>query len=521
MISKLCDRAWMGTCLVLLALLLQTGCAVNPVTGERELMLVSEAQEFAIGREQYEPAQQAQGGRYYLDPELTLYIQEVGQKLARVSDRPDLPYEFVVLNNSVPNAWALPSGKIAINRGLLVELEDEAQLAAVLGHEIVHAAARHSAKRMQSGMLVSAGMAGLGVALKDKSYSDLLIGGAALGANMTMAKYGRDHELESDHYGMTYMARAGYEPEAAMELQQTFVRLSEGRRTDWLSGLLASHPPSQERVEANRVTARKLPGDYRGREAYQKATARLRKTLPAYEAHDEGRALLEKEQYKEALAKANQAIRIEPDEALFYALRGEAHKGLGSDRQALADFDKAVALNPEYFANFLNRGMANQEAGNTRQAEKDLAAANSLLPTSMASLALGSLAEQSGQTDAALGHYRAAAQATGEFGNQARLSVARLDFPNNPGEYLPVKIVQDRQGRRYVQLQNQSPLDLQTVALELKVLDRQGNLLSEETLTFREVKAGGASDPALSRSATDASRLKDVKLVTRIAGYTQ
>lgn len=123
---------------------LMTGCVINPVTGDRELALVSADQEIAIGEQQYAPSQQMQGGEYSIDPELTAYVKGVGDRLAAVSDR-QLPYEFVVLNSSVPNAWALPGGKIAVNRGLLTELGSEAELAAVLGHEIVHAAARNAA----------------------------------------------------------------------------------------------------------------------------------------------------------------------------------------------------------------------------------------------------------------------------------------------------------------------------------------------------------------------------------------
>ena len=139
--------------LAALALTVTGGCVINPVTGDRELALVSADQEIAIGEQQYAPSQQMQGGDYALDPELTSYVVGVGQKLAAVSDR-DLPYEFVVLNSSVPNAWALPGGKIAVNRGLLTELNSEAELAAVLGHEIVHAAARHGALAMQRGLLL-------------------------------------------------------------------------------------------------------------------------------------------------------------------------------------------------------------------------------------------------------------------------------------------------------------------------------------------------------------------------------
>ena len=124
----------------LLALGLLVGCATNPVTGESEFAFVDESQELAIGAEQYPPSQQMQGGRYVADPAVGAYVSEIGARLAAVSDR-DLPYEFVVLNNGVPNAWALPGGKIAVNRGLLLELENEAELAAVLGHEVVPSAA--------------------------------------------------------------------------------------------------------------------------------------------------------------------------------------------------------------------------------------------------------------------------------------------------------------------------------------------------------------------------------------------
>src|SRR5688572_26095985 len=191
------------------------GCVINPVTGDRELALVSADQEIAIGEQQYEPSQQMQGGEYVLDPKLTEYVASVGQKLAAVSDR-QLPYEFKVLNSSVPNAWALPGGKIAVNRGLLTELKNESELAAVLGHEIVHAAARHGAKAQERGTLMQIGLAAtqIGAALGgvDQNVSGLLLQGASLGAQLVQTKYGRNQELESDKYGMKYMKLGGYDP---------------------------------------------------------------------------------------------------------------------------------------------------------------------------------------------------------------------------------------------------------------------------------------------------------------------
>jgi predicted Zn-dependent protease len=245
-----------ATIFLLISFVFATGCAVNPVTGKSEIMFMSTAQEIEMGKQNYVPMQQSQGGVYDVDPELTAYVQRVGSKVA-VQSGVDLPYEFVVLNNSVPNAWALPGGKIAINRGLLYELESEAELAAVLGHEAVHAAARHTAKQQSRAMLMQVGVMGTAIAANDSDYGNLIVGGAGMLAQLGLAKYGRGAELESDRYGMEYMSKAGYDPQGAVELQQTFVRLSEDRRQDWLSGLFASHPPSQERVDTNFQTARR------------------------------------------------------------------------------------------------------------------------------------------------------------------------------------------------------------------------------------------------------------------------
>ena len=211
--------------LLLLPIFVMTGCAVNPVTGKSEISFVSEAQELAIGQQQYTPSQQSQGGTYTVDPELSAYVNEIGQRVAAVSDRP-LPYEFVVLNNGVPNAWALPGGKIAINRGLLTELENEAELAAVLGHEVVHSAARHGAKSMERGTLLQGVLLATTIGASSSEYGNYIVGGAQLGAQLLTTKHGRGAELESDYYGTLYMAKAGFDPTAAITLQEKFVALS-------------------------------------------------------------------------------------------------------------------------------------------------------------------------------------------------------------------------------------------------------------------------------------------------------
>ena len=295
-------------------LVTMTGCVTNPVTGKSQISLMSPEQEIASGAQNYAPAQQAQGGQYTVDPGLTAYVQSVGRKLAAVSDRPDLPYEFVVLNNDVPNAWAMPGGKLAINRGLLVYLEDEAQLASVLGHEIVHAAARHGAQQQTQNVLMGAGVLIAGVAISEKKpeYGMLGMGALAVGAQAWQAKYGRGHELQSDEVGIKYMAKAGYDAQAAVELQEIFVKLSEGRNAGFLEGLFASHPPSQERVEKNRITAAKYPGGVRNKEAYRRAMAQVTKDKKAYENYQKAQKLAGEKKYIDALGYVDQSIAQQP-----------------------------------------------------------------------------------------------------------------------------------------------------------------------------------------------------------------
>lgn len=407
------------------------GCAVNPVTGKNQLSFVSPEQEVAIGAKNYEPSQQSQGGRYVVDPELTVYVNKVGQKLAAVSDRPQLPYEFVVLNNDVPNAWALPGGKMAINRGLLVELKDEAQLAAVLGHEIVHAAARHGASQQTQNILISTGLLAAGVAAstQESEYAGLAVGALGVGANAWMSKYSRSHELEADRYGIEYMVKAGYDPMGAVELQETFVKLSEGRQTNWLEGLFASHPPSRERVAANRAMAQANPGGVRNKAAFDKAMAQVRKDQTAYANYEKAMKAASEKNYTNALSLVENSIKQQPKENLFWELKGQLLLQQKKEKEAVTALDRAIQANPEFFRPYVYRGVAHKQLGNTAQAEKDLVASQQLLPTQLAAYYLGEIALGKGQRSAAATYFQQAAQGGGEIGEAAKAQLAKLQAP--------------------------------------------------------------------------------------------
>ena len=449
-------------------------CGTNPVTKKKEFQFVSEAKEIAIGKESYSPARQSQGGDYIIDPELTAYVQGIGKRLAAVSDRPELPYEFVVLNDSIPNAWAMPGGKIAFNRGLLYELNSEAELAAVMGHEIVHAAARHGAKSMERGIFMQGAMIAVGIGAQNTNYSNLIVGASQLGAQLATSKYGRDAESEADLYGMKYMKKANYDPSAAVTLQETFVRLSASRQSNFISGLFASHPPSPERVAANKVTLTKLgAGGEMGADIYTQKVAKVKATQAAYKAYDDGVAALKKGDTAAATSLAQKAITGEPKEARFQELLGDIAFTQKKPQEAINYYAKAIAMQPDYFKPHVQTGIALYKMGRKAEAETYLKKANSLLPTAPAALYLGEIAEERGDIDGALQNYQLAASSNSDIGKEANERGVRLDFPRNPAKYIQSGAVADNAGNLFAVVQNNAGVPVGRVQVRVVKYDAQ------------------------------------------------
>jgi beta-barrel assembly-enhancing protease len=476
----------MRSAALLLVFCCLAACGVNPVTGKKEIQFVSEAQELKIGEQNYAPMRQAEGGDFDVLPQPTAYVNEVGQKLAAVADR-KLPYEFVVLNSSVPNAWALPGGKIAVNRGLLTELQSEAELAAVLGHEIVHAAARHGAKAQERGTILQVGLAaaqiGAAVSDVDTNVAGLLIQGAGVGAQLVQQKYGRDQELESDHYGMKYMKLAGYDPAGAVTLQETFVRLSQqadAKQQGWLEGLFASHPPSTERVEKNKATAAELgAGGETGKDRYAARMKSLRTVEPAYKKYDDALVAARKKDFAGARSLAEEASRMLPNEGRFQELLGEIALAQKQPREALPYYQKAIDLNPDYFGSYLGAGVAQFQAGNHAKAEEWLSKSSQLLPTAPAAYYLGSIARERGDRAKAMEYYRAAASSQSRIGEMAAAEFVRMDLPQNPGNYVAAAGQFDAQGRLLVVVQNRAPVPLRDFQVTPVLVDGSGRILQQ------------------------------------------
>ena len=469
------------------------GCATNPVTGKSEISIISEAWEIKTGKQQYAPARQSQGGDYLADKGVQAYINEVGQKVAAVSDR-KLPYEFSVINNGVPNAWALPGGKISINRGLLTELGSEAELAAVLGHEVVHSAARHGAKGVERGTILQATAAVAGIATANTDYGKYIALGAGLGSQLINSRYGRSAESESDRYGMNYMSRAGYDPQGAVDLQQTFVDLSEQKDSNFFEGLFASHPPSKQRLEANKTYAQTLPkGGITGKARYQQVMKRLNETKPAYEDYEKARQMAKENRPKEARKLVNKAIKVEPNEGHFHSFLGDLELDAKRYTSAQNAYSEAIDLNPGFFYSYLQSGITSEKQGALSQAKSRLNRSIELLPTAQAFNALGNIAERQGDTDQAREYFAAASQDPSESGQAALNSLIKIDVARDPGAYISIRYGRNEFAAIQVETANRAPRAFNNVVLSINYIDQRGRA----RISQRQIELLGASEAKL------------------------
>jgi predicted Zn-dependent protease len=221
------------------------GCAVNPVTGEREFSLMSEQQEVAIGQEM--DAQITREMGLYDNPGLQAYVSDVGQRLAQASERPHLPWKFSIVDSPAINAFALPGGYIYLTRGIMPFLADETELAGVLGHEIGHVTARHAAQQYSRATGAQLGLA-LGSIFVPAARP---FGGLAeAGLGLLFLKHGRDDELQADALGVRYASRSGWDPAGVAGMLSTLDRISDsGDDRRGVPNWLSTHPAPADRVE--------------------------------------------------------------------------------------------------------------------------------------------------------------------------------------------------------------------------------------------------------------------------------
>lgn len=295
---------------------LLAGCAANPVTGKSQLMLISEDQEINIDK-QHSPHQFSSDYGALQDRSLNNYINETGNNIAALSHRPHMPYSFRGVNATYINAYAFPGGSIAATRGILLALENEAQLAALLGHELGHVNARHTAEQMSKGVLTNAFVGGVAAfaGTKSSALGNLANKLGMVSAGALLASYSRDNEREADALGLKYMVQSDYNPTGFVGLMDMLRRMSK-YKPGAIELMFATHPMSDERYQ---TTVKAVHEQYRSaqslplsRDRYMDHTEKIRAIKKAIAEMQKGESYMARGTYDKAEVHFNNALNQAP-----------------------------------------------------------------------------------------------------------------------------------------------------------------------------------------------------------------
>ncbi len=351
----------------LLTIGLFLGCATAPYTGRSQLILVSEGEEAALGDEAYRYA--LRDSVVTRNPDAERVVRKVGEKIAAAANKPEYQWEFTVINDpDTVNAFALPGGKVAVYTGIFGPAQDEAGLAVVLGHEVAHALARHPAERMSQGMLLQLGSAGLSVALgNNPGLANLIMQAYGIGVALP---FSRSQETEADRIGLILMAKAGYDPSAAIGLWQRMEKKEGGKGAP--PEFLSTHPGYETRIQQLRSFLPEALAYYHPR------GARI-ETLPAAESLDTAIARGERELLKR-MAAIDRFVEEQNGEravveALAYELRLSPQTIVQERQQLRVGYGQYAALRG---VTYLGRASINRVADDFRRGRSwsDIASAN-------------------------------------------------------------------------------------------------------------------------------------------------
>lgn len=413
------------------ALAALSGCATSPVTGKQIMVGMSEGQEVEVDL-QHAPHQFSQDLGAVQDDAINQYVTRVGDSLDSRVHRQQVPYNYRVLNANYVNAYTFPGGSVGVTRAIMTEMQSEAQLAALLGHELGHVNARHAAQRQGQAMIGQAALVGLNIAVASSNQAQWgpLVGLASqIGASALLSAYSREHEREADALGQQYMVNAGYPASGMTDLHGMLLR-QHGAKPSLLQTMFSSHPMPAERVE----TAKQLAATTYAssaefdvqRERYMDSTARLRALRPTIDACQRGEMAGAKKDLPGAEREFSQAVRLTPNDYAANVLMAQclvAQKRY-DDAQRYADQAKSI---------YPREAQAHKLAGIARLASRDPAAAfrdldrfDRLLPGDRGVQFLkGVSLEQQGQREAAARHYAGFVRAVPE-GGASSYAMSRL-----------------------------------------------------------------------------------------------
>ncbi|WP_119157124.1 M48 family metalloprotease [Caldimonas tepidiphila] len=423
------DAMWLfGAGTTVLAAPLLQGCASSPVTGRTIVVGMSEDEERRVDAQQA-PHQFSQDLGPVQDAQLNDYVGEVGRRLQAQVQRPQLPYSWRVLNANYVNAYTFPAGAVGVTRGIVTELHNEAQLAALLGHELGHVNARHAAQRQGKALIAQSALLGLQLASGDSGWAPLIGLGGQIGASALLANYSRQDEREADALGQDYLVRAGYPAGGMTALHQTLVD-HERLQPSLLETMFSSHPMSTERRDAARWRAE---GDYAAsarlspqRERFMDRTASLRRLRPTIEACKLGETAMARKAPQAAQSHFANALRLTPQDYAANLRMAQCLQAQGRTHEAQRYAEAARSVYPQ-------EAQAHKLAAVLSLSQREPARAHALLdhydrllPGDAGVVFLkGVTLEGMGRRHQAAQHYEAFLR-QGSEGAAARFSAARL-----------------------------------------------------------------------------------------------
>ncbi|MBU8909859.1 MAG: M48 family metalloprotease [Desulfobacterales bacterium] len=361
-----------------------TGCDVDPVTGKKQLMMISRQQEIGIDKQQSSFQFSSDYG-ITRDAKVNRYVADVGKRLLPNVHRPDMPYNFQCVNATYINAYAFPGGSIAVTRGILLKLDNEAELASLLGHELGHVNARHSAEQMSKGRLSSMLVSGLSVAASTQGsgLGELTQQLGILGQGLLLSRYSRDNEREADYLGNEYMVKAGYPSRGFVGLMEMLDSLHKANPGS-ARVLFSTHPMNAERLSA---AVQREKGIYRhtkdyllNRERYMDNIASLRAKKRGIELLQQGEKHLAKKEYDKAEKTFKKSINKLKNDYTAHVLMSKCLILREKPALALSYAGRAKKLYPAEIQGYYIAGIANSGLKKYGKAYHNFAKCDQLLP---------------------------------------------------------------------------------------------------------------------------------------------
>jgi len=468
------------------------GTALNPVTGraDEEAIAAREKQKIDPVVDEFQRLVQIHGGFFTADPALVDYVNAVGNTVAQTDPMTDAPFQFVITNNSMPQVFCKPGGKVAISRGLLAELSSEAELAAVLSHEV--------ALSVMPAALVTDNLAPVhDLASYD---STMPIGNPtfqyATGKTdeLDQVSFDETFVIEADRTSVPALAAAGYDATAAISFNERMLAEKQANTPSWIHGILQNSPCSDSRTEAiSEAVAQVASGGFVGSDKYSSLTASLRSQAPAYHKLTLANKALWEGKADKAIILAKEGRSQAPNEGRFFSIMGRAYLNQGRYNEAVVSFNQAIFSDPSYYDNYLQRGITFLEMGNYSDARKNLEKSLGLLPTAEAHYHLGEIALETGEFDLARRHFFKASATSAPISSLAAEQLAMLDLRSNPSKFVSLRASLDGRGFLTIAAVNNSPIPINEVIVSLRVLNTPDIRNANKVIRFsEEIPAGKA-----------------------------